>query len=462
MKIDPSRSDGEGRLWFERALLETGWAEAVRLTLAGGRIAAAQAGVRPEAEDERCGIAVPGLCNLHSHAFQRGMAGLAETRGPAGDDFWTWREVMYRFLAGLTPEATQAIAALAYAEMLEAGFTRVGEFHYLHHAPDGRAYDDPAELAARIAAAAGQTGIGLTLLPVFYAHSGFGGAPSSAAQRRFVNDLDGFARLLEASRAATAGLEGAVVGLAPHSLRAATPDELAALVPLAQGGPIHIHIAEQTREVEDCVAWSGRRPVEWLLDAAPVDARWCLVHATHMTPEETLRLAASGAVAGLCPITEANLGDGLFPAGAFLAAGGAFGIGSDSNVLIDAAEELRTLEYGQRLTRRGRNLLAAAEGASTGAGLWRGALAGGAQALGAPAGGLRAGGPADIVSLRSDHPALAARAGDAVLDSLVFAGGRGAIDGVWRAGRKRVSDGRHHQGEAIRARYGQVLRELLA
>lgn len=452
----------ETHLWFEQAMLADGWARDVRLTQAGGRIARVEAGVEPAPGDTRHGIAIPGLPNLHSHAFQRGMAGLAETRGPAGDDFWTWREVMYRFLAALTPEHVQAIAAMAYVEMLEAGFTRVGEFHYLHHGPDGAAYANPAEMAARIAAASHETGIGLTLLPVFYAHAGFGGAAPTPAQRRFANGLDTFARLLDASRSACAGLDGAVVGLAPHSLRAATPEELVALVPMAAGGPIHIHIAEQVREVEDCRAWSGRAPVEWLLDEAPVDARWCLVHATHMSEAETARLAKSGAVAGLCPITEANLGDGLFPAETFLAAGGTFGVGSDSNVLIDAAEELRTLEYGQRLTRRGRNLLAAGEGAATGAGLWRAALAGGAQALGAAAGELRAGGPADIVSLRSDHPSLVARAGDSLLDSLVFAAGRSAIDGVWRAGRQVVAGGRHAARAAVEARYAETLRALTA
>ena len=451
-----------GALWFEQALLPTGWASAVRLTLADGRIAAVEADVALRPDDAAGGVALPGLGDLHSHAFQRGMAGLAETRGPAGDDFWTWREVMYRFLERLTPEAVEAIAALAYVEMLETGFTRVGEFHYLHHGPGGRAYDDPAEMAARIAAAAAQTGVGLTLLPVFYAHSGFGGADPTAGQRRFVNDIDGFARLLGASRAALAGLEDAVVGLAPHSLRAVTPAELTALEPLAEGGPIHIHIAEQAREVEDCLAWSGRRPVEWLLDNAPVDARWCLIHATHMTAAETLALARSGAVAGLCPITEANLGDGLFPAAEYWAAAGAFGVGSDSNVLIDAAEELRTLEYGQRLSRRGRNLLARDQGGSTGADLYRGALAGGAQALGGVAGGLSVGASADIVGLRADHPSLAGRTSDALIDSLVFAAGRGAVDGVWRAGRKLVSDGRHHQRSAIEARYRRVLEGLLA
>lgn len=461
-EIDTPAPAGGAGLWFAQALLEDGWARDVRLVLDGARIAAVETGVAARPGDERGGVAVPGLANVHSHAFQRGMAGLAERRGPAGDDFWTWREVMYRFLAGLTPEAVEAIAALAYAEMLEAGFTRVGEFHYLHHGPDGRAYANPAELAERIAAAAGATGVGLTLLPVFYAHATFGGAPPAPGQRRFISDLDGFARLLDGARAAVAGLEGAVVGVAPHSLRAVTPDELAAVVAMAPRAPVHIHAAEQVREVEDCVAWSGRRPVEWLLDAAGADGRWCLVHATHMTAAETRALALSGAVAGLCPVTEGNLGDGVFPALDYLADGGRFAIGTDSNIRIDAAEELRMLEYGQRLSRRSRNLLAPGEGAATGAYLWRSALAGGAKALGVPAGGLRAGGPADIVGLSGEHPAFVARAGEAVLDSLVFAAGAGAIDAVWAGGRKQVSGGRHHAREAIAARYARALAELLA
>jgi formiminoglutamate deiminase len=245
------------------------------------------------------------------------MAGLAETRGPSDDSFWTWREVMYRFLDRLTPEDVEAIAALAYSEMLEAGFTRVGEFHYLHHDPGGGAYQDPAELAGRIAAAAQATGIGLTLLPVFYAQGGFGGAPASAAQRRFLNTPDGFARLVEACHGHLKQLPDANQGVAPHSLRAATPDQLARIIPLARGGPIHIHIAEQTKEVNDCLLWSGQRPVEWLLDHAPIDERWCLVHATHMTEAETDRLAASGAVAGLRPSPKPIWATAYFPPSVF-------------------------------------------------------------------------------------------------------------------------------------------------
>lgn len=451
----------EKTIWFESALLATGWAREVRLTVRDGAILAIDVGARRAAYEAANGPALPGLPNLHSHAFQRGMAGLAEHRGPSADSFWTWREVMYRFLERLGPDEVQAIAAQAYAEMLEAGFTRVGEFHYLHHDLDGRSYADPAEMAVRIAEAADEAGLGLTLLPVFYAHSGFGGLAPTAGQARFIHDIDGFARLIEASRAAVVGLEGAIVGLAPHSLRAVTPEQLHALVDLAGDAPIHIHIAEQTEEVAGCQAWSGARPVEWLLANLDVGPKWCLVHATHITPEETERIALSRAVAGLCPITEANLGDGLFPAMEFQAQGGRLGVGSDSNVLIDAAEELRLLEYGQRLSRRSRNVLAAETGGSTGAALYRMALAGGGQAMGVEA-GLKVGASADIVSLASDHPAIAGRVGDAVLDSYIFAGRRDLIDGVWRAGAKLVTNGRHHRREEISARYRQVLVKVLS
>jgi formiminoglutamate deiminase len=446
-------------LHFATALLPDGWASDVRITVRDGLIAAIDAGVAPD-RDEHHAVALPGLPNLHSHAFQRGMAGLAEVRGTSDDSFWTWREIMYRFVDRLTPDDLAAIAALAYAEMLESGFTRVGEFHYLHHDRDGRPFADPAETSGAIVAAAGQTGIALTHLPVFYAHAGFGGSAPGEGQRRFIHDIEGFARLLDAVRAKAKALPDAMVGIAPHSLRAVTAEELAALVPMAEGAPIHIHIAEQVREVEDCLAFHGARPVEWLLDRAPVGPDWCLVHATHMTGDEAAAMARRGAVAGLCPITEANLGDGLFPAEAFLAAGGIHGVGSDSNVRIDATEELRLLEYGQRLSRRGRNLLAG-PGASTGGALYRAALAGGAQALGTEA-GLRIGAPADIVSLDAAHPSIAARSGDALLDGLVFAAGRDAIDRVWRRGREVVTNGRHVARDAIAARYRATLTRLLA
>jgi formimidoylglutamate deiminase len=448
-------------LFFSEALLEGGWARDVRIACSGGRIAALETGVAPRPGDERHAIGLPGLPNLHSHAFQRGMAGLSEVRGPAQDSFWTWREVMYRFLATMTPEDVQAVSAQAYVEMLEAGFTRVGEFHYLHNDTQGRPYADPAELAGRVAAASVQAGIGLTLLPVFYAHGQFGGAPPAEGQRRFVTDPGRFARLLESCRAQLADIPGSMLGVAPHSLRAVTEAELADVLALSPDGPVHIHVAEQLREVEDCLAHTGARPVEWLLDHAPVDGRWCLVHATHMTAQETARMARSGAVAGLCPVTEANLGDGVFNGPDFLAAGGRFGVGTDSNVAIDAAQELRQLEYSQRLHRRGRNLMAGEQGQSTGRALFDAALHGGSAALGAPV-GLRGGAPADLVALDASAPALLHRSGDALLDGWVFAGTSRGVDSVWVAGRKMVARGRHVAREAVAADYARALQRLLA
>jgi formiminoglutamate deiminase len=453
-------------LWFETALLPTGWAARVQLTVESGIISALQPGVSPAVTDERGAIAVPGLGNIHSHGFQRGMAGLTEHRASGEDDFWSWRTLMYRFLDRLTPDDVQAITAQAYAEMLQGGFTRVGEFHYLHHDPAGRPYQRLGEMASRIVAAAEVTGIGLTLLPVWYAHGGFGGAAPTPGQRRFLNDPDRFARLLAESGEAIACLPDARLGVAPHSLRAVTPEELRSIVPLAGPGGVHIHAAEQMKEVDDCLAWSGKRPVEWLLDEVGLDERWRLIHATHLTPDETRRLAASGAVVGLCPVTEANLGDGIFPAQAYLSSGGALGVGTDSNVVIDGAQELRILEYGQRLTRRARNVLAAPERPSTGATLFTAALAGGQQALGdlalgAPT-GLAVGASADIVALDRDHPALIGRSGDALLDGWIFAGDARCVETVWRGGKRVVERGRHRDATAIGAAYAATLNRLLA
>lgn len=447
-------------LFAETALLPGGWATHVRIGTAGGRIASVETGVAAEPGDERCAILVPGMPNLHSHAFQRGMAGLAETRGPGDDSFWSWRETMYRFALAMTPDHVEAVAAQLYAEMLEAGFTRVGEFHYLHHDTDGRPYADIAEMAARIAAAAGETGIGLTLLPVLYAHSGFGGQNPNAGQRRFINDISSFGRLLESSRKAVEALPEAVVGIAPHSLRAVTPGELAAATALAPEGPIHIHAAEQVREVEDCIEWSGARPIEWLLRHADVDGRWCLIHATHMTKDETKDMAKAGAIAGLCPITEANLGDGIFPGRRFTAKGGRFGIGSDSNVLIGVADELRQLEYSQRLARQARNVLAE-PGQSNGRALFDAAVAGGGAALGIGAGGIVAGAAASYVSLDPSHPTLAGKRGDAILDAWIFANGA-KVDAVWVHGAKQVEGGRHVRREAIAKRFRNAMMELTA
>ncbi|QRE72748.1 formimidoylglutamate deiminase [Methylobacterium aquaticum] len=444
-----------------QALTPTGWQADLRLTVTEGRFSALEAGAAPLPGDTRVAVLVPGLPNLHSHAFQRGMAGLAERRGPSSDTFWTWRETMYRFALRMSPDEAEAVAAQAYLEMLESGFTRVGEFHYLHHGPDGRPYGNVAEMAERIAAAASLTGLRLSLLPVLYRWSNFGGAAPNEGQRRFVSDLDLFGRLVAESRAALATLPGATLGVAPHSLRAVTPEDLSASVALAEGGPVHIHVAEQVREVEDCLAWSGARPVQWLLDHAGLGPQWCLIHATHMTPDETTRCAQSGAVAGLCPVTEASLGDGIFPAPGFVAAGGRYGIGTDSNVLVGAADELRQLEYAQRLGERQRNVLAA-PGASTGRALFDAAFAGGIQALAAEAGGLKLGAPADCVALAGTDPALLERHGDALLDGWIFAAGSRAVDAVWVAGRQVVADGRHRAREAVGARYAAVLRRLMA
>jgi formimidoylglutamate deiminase len=449
-------------LHFASALLPSGWAVDVQVVVTDGTIAKAAAGVAPGPRDERHQLAIPGMASLHSHAFQRGMAGLAEIRGDTADTFWTWRETMYRFALAMTPEDVENVATLLYVEMLEQGYTGVGEFHYLHHDRDGTPYADPAEMAARILRAAATSGIGLTLLPSFYAHSCFGGVAPHAGQRRFICSVDQFARLMAATRAAADALPGAKIGVAPHSLRAVTPEELADIVQLAGAGPIHIHAAEQIKEVEDCVAWSGRRPVEWLLEHAAVDQRWCLIHATHMTAAEIAALARSGAVAGLCPITEASLGDGIFAAREFCGAGGRFGIGTDSNILIGVADELRQLEYGQRLKLRERNVLSGISGISTGRALFDAARIGSAQALTRQPAGIERGARADIVTLDTAHPSLAGRRGDAVLDGWIFAAGAGAVDCVWASGDKVVEGGRHRLRPQARDRFNATVRRLLS
>ncbi|MEE1611091.1 formimidoylglutamate deiminase [Microvirga sp. CF3016] len=450
------------RLILDHALLPDGWAQHVGIDIEDGTIAAVMPNASAEGRERIAGIALPGLPNLHSHTFQRGMAGLAETRGPEGDSFWTWRQVMYRFLGSLTPDDVEAIAAFAMMEMLEGGFTALAEFHYLHHDADGRAYADIAELSGRIAAAARDAGMGLTFLPVFYAQGGFGGAAPSEGQRRFINDVESYARLLEGARQAVADLDDAVVGVAPHSLRAVTPESLREVEAMAGEGPIHIHIAEQVKEVEDCLAWSRQRPVAWLLDHAPVDRRWCLIHATHLDAREVEGIATSGAVAGLCPITEANLGDGIFEGIDYLTAGGRFGVGSDSNIEISAPGELKQFEYSQRLKHRARNVLAGHKGQSTGRSLYDKALAGGAQALGRRIGAIAAGHRADLVVLDPSHPDLAAVSGDRWLDSYVFVTGKAAIDTVFVAGEPVVTGGRHVKRDAIRARYARAMARILA
>ncbi len=452
------------RLHAETMLLPGGWARNVAVSIdADGIIAGITPDAVPDAGDMRAaGPVVPPLANLHSHAFQRVMAGLAEVSGAGNDSFWTWREEMYRTVGLVSPDDIEAIAAKLYVELLKGGFGRIAEFHYLHHAADGTPYADPAETSLRIVAAAQKTGLRLTHLPVFYAHANFGGAPANPGQKPFLHDVDRFLALLDRLAPVCRSAE-AVLGLAIHSLRAATPDEMHAILSAARtSGPIHIHVAEQTREVEDCIAWSGRRPVEWLLDEMPVDARWCAIHATHMTAGETGRLARSGAVAGLCPATEANLGDGIYPAVEYQAAGGRFGIGTDSHIATTVAEELRTLEYGQRLRDRGRNRMARAADTSTGRSLFEAALAGGAQATGHGKAGIQPGAKADFVVLDGANPYIAGATGDRILDRWIFAGLDRPVRDVMIAGDWRIRDGCHADDAAIDTAFLKVLSKLAA
>lgn len=454
-------------LFAAHALLPMGWAHDVLLTWdAAGRLTA----VTPTASAP-AGVAVapgpviPGTPNLHSHAFQRAIAGLTEFRGEAQDSFWSWRTLMYRFALKLDPAQLEAIAFGLYVEMLEAGYTGVCEFHYVHHDHDGRPYADDAELALALLRAAQRAGIGLTLLPVLYQTSGFGAKPPGEGQRRFIRSTDSMLRLLERLKPAC-DAQGARLGLAPHSLRAVPPDALrdalAGLAALDATAPIHIHIAEQTQEVDDCIAWSGQRPVAWLLDHAPVDGRWCLVHATHMDAAEYRRAAASGAVAGLCPSTEANLGDGIFDLPAWCAGGGVWGVGSDSHVCVNAAEELMLLEYSQRLATRRRNVAADAAQPQVATAMTLAAVRGGAQASGRPIGGLAMGQQADLVVLDAAHASLAGLEPAQMLAGHVFASHRSsAVQGVYVGGKLRVVAGRHAEHAQAVAGFIDARKQLL-
>lgn len=443
-----------------KVLLGERWARDVRILIADGRIAGIEEKAAAQGGDFRVDTLLPALSNLHSHTFQRAMAGMTEHRVAGRESFWTWREVMYRFLDHLAPEHIEAIAAQAFIEMQEAGFAAAGEFHYVHHHTGGAPYGDVAELSRRIMAAAQETGIGLTHLPVLYSYGGAGGQPLAGGQLRFGNSVDRFAQIVEECRSAVKALPGdAVVGMAPHSLRATSPSDLRNALRLAGSSPVHIHVAEQPKEVSDILQWLGARPVEWLLANMPVGRNWCAVHATHMTAEETRGLAQSGAVAGLCPITEANLGDGPFNGPQWLAAQGRFGVGSDSNVRISLTEELRMLEYSQRLRDLSRNVLAPEQG-SVGAFLYTGVAKGGAQALGRDAGIIAEGKLADLAAIDSQHASLCGLGDEQLLDGFCFAAGDGVVTDVWSAGRHQVRDGRHVAREKISARYRKAIREL--
>ena len=440
------------------ALLPDGWATDVLVEIAGGRIARVTTGVAAAGQRVDCLLAAP--TNLHSHSFQRAMAGLTERRSAGQDSFWTWRTLMYRFLDQLTPDDVQAIAAMVMVEMAEAGFAAVAEFHYLHHAPGGRHYADLAEMTTRIAAAAAETGLGLTHLPVLYERGGCDGRALTAGQLRFGTDPDQFLALWQAARVSLNSLPAdTVLGVAPHSLRAVRPqglDMAALLDPLA---PIHIHVAEQVAEVAEVQAATGQRPVDWLLGHHDVNPRWCLIHATQMTPGETLGLARSGAVAGLCPITEANLGDGIFDGQRFVQAGGRFGVGSDSNVRISLSEELRLLEYSQRLGLKGRAILATA-GQSCGRVLFDGAVQGGAQAAGRRSGAIATGLWADLLALDLGHPDVTGATGDTILDTFIFARDDRMVQALWSAGRPLVLGGRHFARDAVTRTYAATVSRL--
>ena len=436
-------------LFAPAALLPAGWAHNVLLAWnAEGLLTQVKANALPPPGVAAVrGALLPGMPNLHSHAFQRVFAGLAETRGDGGDSFWSWREQMYRAALAVSPVQLEDIATHLYIEMLKAGYTSVCEFHYLHHDPAGQPYANPAEMSLRLLSAARMAGIGLTLLPVLYQHSGFGAAPPRAEQRRFIASVDGLLDIVQRLRG-----QGARIGVAPHSLRAVGPDALQALLAGVHGddagAPVHIHVAEQHDEVRDSIACSGQRPVQWLLGHAAVDARWCLVHATHIDNAEARGIAASGAVVGLCPSTEANLGDGIFDAPACLGAGAAWGIGSDSHAGVGTAEELRWLEYTQRLARHERNVLARPGLAQTADALWLDAVAGGARASGRAISGLAEGQRADFVALGASG-ARAGLSAPQLLASHVFAShGSQAVRDVWVAGVQRVHGGQHEFEDA--------------
>jgi formimidoylglutamate deiminase len=459
-------------LFAPNALLTTGWASNVLLTWSeNGQLTQVQANTAtpPQGATVVCGPLIPGMPNLHSHAFQRALAGLTEYQGQNADgkldSFWSWRTLMYRFAAKLGPEQLEAIALGLYVEMMEAGYTSVCEFHYVHHDTHGKPYADDATLALALLRAAQRAGIGFTLLPVLYQTSGFGGLAPNEGQRRFIRSTDSMLRLLERLKP-LCDSQGARLGLAPHSLRAVPPEglreALAGLNAIDARAPVHIHIAEQTQEVDACLAWSGQRPVAWLLDHVDVNARWCLVHATHMDADEYAQAAASGAVAGLCPTTEANLGDGIFNLPAWQAGAGRWGIGSDSHICVNAAEELLVLEYSQRLATRKRNVVASAAQPHVASAMTLAAVQGGAQASGREIGGLAVGQQADFVVLDAQHPSLQGLSAPDMLSAHVFASHRSsAVQAVWVGGQERVSQGRHPLHTSATAGFVAARSELL-
>ncbi|MDH3690946.1 MAG: formimidoylglutamate deiminase [Gammaproteobacteria bacterium] len=445
------------------ALLPQGWTDSVMVTIDNdGNISEVRAGAESEGEHVP-GCLLPGVPNLHSHAHQRAMAGLAERSGDSNDNFWSWREVMYHYVSRIQPHHLQAIATQLYLEMLKAGYTSVAEFQYLHHDPYGRPYDNVAEMSLHTLAAAREVGIGITNLPVLYCYGGFGAQQPTEGQCRFINDAERFLAIVHKLIEACADDPNVATGIAPHSLRAISKEVVHKVFEefnARSTGPIHIHIAEQIKEIEDCLAWCGQRPVEWLYQNLDIDDRWCLVHATHMTERETKTVADSGAVVGLCPTTEANLGDGLFNLTQYVAKDGRIGVGSDSQISVSPVEELRWLEYGQRLKHTRRNLLSADTGQSSGRRLFDLAVAGGAQACGRKIGRIETGYRADMIVVENDHPILYGRHKDALLDSWIFSGNENLVRDVYTGGRLVVKDGRHINEEHINANFRRALADL--
>lgn len=456
-----------GAVFARNALTAGGWQKDVLITIdEKGIVASVQAGSRSSVPGTPSfDLLLPGMANVHSHAFQRAMAGLTEiASGKGRDNFWSWREVMYVFTKRLTPEHTEIIARAFYIELLKNGYTAVGEFHYMHHDADGRAYASVTELSDRILVSARDTGIHLTHLPVMYETGNFGGAAANEGQKRFLHTVDSYLRLLETLKKSYGNSPDITLGAAPHSLRAVAPGTLRRILDALPGlgmedCPFHMHIAEQEKEVTDCVAWSKKRPVEWLLDNHNLDARWCLIHAMHMTVDETSRLAKTGATVGLCPTTEANLGDGIFQAEPYLAAQGDFGIGSDSNVCTSPWEELRMMEYAQRLNARKRNVFCDDAVPSVGRTLFTRAVTGGAKALGIRSGQIAQGQRADLVALSMDIPLLAGKKNDAILDTLIFAV-TPVITDVFVAGRRIIENGSHVSEKESAEKLHEVMKHL--
>lgn len=452
------------KLYAEKILIGSEWRSDVSLSIASnGKISGIEVGQDPKAERLN-GIVIPGMVNCHSHAFQRALAGFSEFSGSTNNSFWSWRDIMYRFVAKITPEDAYVVAKLVYIEMLKAGYTSVGEFHYLHHQANGKPYENPAEMSQQLIEAASSVGIAITYLPVLYSYSNFGEMPAKHSQTRFVHSTETYLRLVEKIQQQYSQNANFSLGIAPHSLRAVSGSQLRKVIPAIQmlnpDAPIHLHIAEQMQEVRDCQAHCGARPVDWLFDNFEVDSHWCLVHATHITELELTRVAQSGAVIGLCPTTEANLGDGIFPAQEFIDQGGRFAIGSDSHIAINVAEELRLLEYGQRLSKHQRAILTQQDCKSVGQFLYSKACQDGADAIAQNVGVIEIGKRADLVVLDAEKPSLYCKQDSFVLDAAIFASSQLPVKDVFVAGRRIVEAGFHPDEEAASKEYKKVLMRL--